>query len=95
MDKVLETQLLGDLCADLEEGGQEAHQLPEAAGSFPLLVRVFFQHNVAASAVLTNYISPVPQAAGLCMCVGGGGGGGGKGGGGREVKEGRGEEKKP
>ena len=64
VDKVFQSQLFGDLRTDLEERGEQTHELPKAA-QVTLLVRVLLQSNVASLAVGTHHL-PVTQAAGLC-----------------------------
>ena len=61
--KVLQSQLFGDLSADLEERGQETHELPEAT-HVALFVRVLLERDVAPPAVCPDHL-PVPQTAGL------------------------------
>ena len=64
VNEVFQSQLLCDLCADLKEGGQQAHELPKPAG-VALLVRVLLEGNMASLAVLSDNLT-VAKAAGLC-----------------------------
>lgn len=56
MDKLLKPQLLCDLRTDLEQWGQEAHEVPKAAGIRAFLC-VLHQFNVLPPAILPYHLT--------------------------------------
>ena len=66
MNKVLKSQLLGDLRTDLEERGEETHELPKPP-QIPrrVLVGVLLEGDVTPLPMGSNHLS-VSQTTGLC-----------------------------